>query len=242
MYKAVIFDLDNTLYDYDACHAQAWEALCCYAKEHLGMEREKFIRCREENIDALESRLGMPCAAIHNRILRYQGIMEKYGFPLIHCLKMSDLYWDTFFRYLVPAPGVEECLAALKEKKFCLGIGTNMTVDYQLRKLEALGLLKYFDFLVTSEEVLAEKPAGKFFACCAEKAGALPEECVFVGDDLQKDVMGARNAGMTAVWFCSNEAPTDGQLQCRRITHYDQLRRWLIGTENGCHLVSERSQ
>ncbi len=63
MYKAVIFDLDSTLYDCDACHARAWEALCCYAKEHLRLEREEFIRCREENIHAPESRLGMPCAA-----------------------------------------------------------------------------------------------------------------------------------------------------------------------------------
>ena len=40
------------------------------------------------------------------------------------------------------------------------------------------------------------------FALCAEKAGVLPEECLFVGDSRKKDVLGALNAGMHAAWYC----------------------------------------
>ncbi len=59
--------------------------------------------------------------------------------------------------------------------------------------------------MVTSEEAGAEKPDVRLFALCAEKAGCTAEECVFVGDNLKKDVAGAKNAGMHPVWFCPDK-------------------------------------
>ena len=55
---------------------------------------------------------------------------------------------------------------------------------------------------MSSEEAGADKPAPEMFALCAEKAGVLPEECLFVGDSRKKDVLGALNAGMHAAWYC----------------------------------------
>ncbi|MCD7887241.1 MAG: HAD-IA family hydrolase, partial [Clostridiales bacterium] len=66
---------------------------------------------------------------------------------------------------------------------------------------ERLGLLDALDFVVTSEEAGVEKPDPGLFLLCAEKAGCLPEECLFIGDNLKKDVLGAQNAGMEALWL-----------------------------------------
>ena len=100
--------------------------------------------------------------------------------------------------------------------------GTNMTLDWQLVKLEKLGLLPFFSFVVSSEEAGVEKPHPGLFALCAEKAGVSPEECLLVGDSLKGDVLGAENAGMRALWY----APEQSQFQQHPgFSHYSQLKK-----------------
>lgn len=229
MVKAVIFDIDNTLYSYDDAHAVAWEALCAYAREQLEMDADTFARCHKAAQTIVKERLGADCAALHNRQLRYQILLEENGKPLHHAIAMNELYWSTLIGAARPTPGILDCLKALKRAGFTLGIGTDMTVDYQLKKLVALQMLPLFDFIVSSEEVNVEKPQKKLFDCCAHKAKVRPEECLFVGDSLKKDVYGSSNAGMESVWYCPDLETGAQHPQIRKITHYDQLRNMLTG-------------
>lgn len=226
MVKAVIFDIDNTLYSYEDAHAVAWEALCAYARQELAMDAQEFLHRHNAAQTIVKARLGAPCAALHNRLLRYQVLLEQAQTPLRHAIAMNDLYWRTLIGAARPTPGILECLRALKAAGYILGIGTDMTLDYQLQKLVALDMLELFDFIVSSEEVNAEKPDRKLFDCCAQKAGAAPSECLFIGDSLKKDVLGAQEAGMAALWYCP-EGKTS-QPHIRSITHYDQLQALLI--------------
>lgn len=98
-----------------------------------------------------------------------------------------------------------ELLRALKARGLRVGVGTNMTADMQIEKLRILGMTPWVDLLVTSEEVGAEKPDPRLFALCAEKAGAEPGRCVFVGDSLAKDAAGAQAAGLLGVWYCRKQ-------------------------------------
>lgn len=228
MIKAVIFDIDNTLYSYDDGHAVAFGKLCQYAKERLGMDEETFKAYHKKAMQVVKERLGAECAALHNRLLRYQVLLELAKLPLHpHALEMNDLYWDTLIQVSEPSPGAAECIPALKRAGYVLGIGTDMTLDYQLKKLTKLQMLPYLDFIVSSEEVLTEKPDRKLFLCCAAKAGVAPEECLFVGDNLKKDVFGARNAGMEAMWFAPSREERQAHPEIEAFDHYDQLLRRL---------------
>ena len=227
MVKAVIFDIDGTLYSYDDAHAVAWKALCAYAQTHLGMDADTFSACHKAAQNIVKTRLDADCAALHDRQLRYQVLLEENGKPLHHAIAMNDLYWNTLIAAAEPTPGILDCLEALKQNGFILGIGTDMTIDYQLKKLVSLQMLPYFDFIVSSEEVNVEKPHEKLFACCAQKANVPVAQCLFVGDHLQKDYYGSIHAGMEAVWYCPDpaaEAPAD----VRRIDHFHQLRDMLL--------------
>lgn len=228
MIRAVIFDIDNTLYSYDNCHIVAWDALCRYAQQNLGMSREQFTRSHTAAAETVAQRLGAPCAALHDRLLRYQVLLEENGLALGHALPMSERYWDTLIAAATPAPGIMQCLSALKQAGYILGIGTDMTIDVQLKKLNALKMLQFFDFIVSSEEVLAEKPSQKLFQCCAHKAGVPAEQCLFVGDHLKKDIQGAENAGMTPVWYCPDEDQARAHPEYTHITHYDQLLQMVL--------------
>ncbi len=223
MIRAVIFDIDNTLYNFDSCHAVAWKALCDYVWEHLHMSAEEFARCHQEAAKVMNARLGISCGSVHNRLLRYQILLEENGFSIRHALPMSEIYWNTLFSEIRPEPGAVECIRKLKADGYILGIGTDMTVDYQFRKLQDLQLLPYFDFIVSSEEVMAEKPDQRLFRCCIQKAGVTAQECLYVGDNFQKDVLGAQNAGMGAVWYCPDAGKASEHPDYRSIRHFDEI-------------------
>ena len=202
MIKAVVFDIDNTLYSYDDAHAAAWQALTAYARKALDLSPEAFEALHKRGAGILEQRAGGKVAAIHNRLIRYQLMLEDAGLPIRHAPTMARIYWDTLLSAVRPAPGVYEAVDRLRERGLIIGLGTNMTADYQFEKLERLALIDRVDFLVTSEEVGAEKPARRLFDFCVKKAGCAPGECAFVGDHLQGDALGARAAGLAAVWLC----------------------------------------
>lgn len=199
--KAVLFDLDNTLYSYDNAHRTAIQALTDYAARNLELDGEAFAALHRSADRLLRARAGEACAAIHNRLIRYQIMLEKMGRPIAHAPRMAGIYWSAFLAGAEPDPAAAACLAGLREGGYLVGIGTNMTADYQFAKLERMDLLRWIDFMVTSEEAGAEKPDGRLFALCAQKAGCLARDCVFVGDSLVNDARGAKAAGMVPVWL-----------------------------------------
>ena len=98
----------------------------------------------------------------------------------------------------VSYPETESVLEILKEREFKLGVVSNAT-DLVRRVFDNLGLTKYFDFLVISDEVGVRKPSPRIFHLATEMAGTSPSRSLYVGDKLATDVAGAKRAGMNAV-------------------------------------------
>ena len=200
-YAAVVFDIDNTLYDYDAAHKVAFRALTAYASEAFGLAPERFEELHGRTYAQQKRLCGENCAAIHNRLIRFQMMLEAIGQPIAFAPTMSSIYWSGLIGAMTPSPGLIGLMPRLKAMGLKVGVGTNMTADIQFAKLERLGVLRDVDFMVSSEEINAEKPDRRLFDRCVEKAGCRADACVYVGDSLQKDVFGAENAGLRAVWF-----------------------------------------
>lgn len=221
MIKAFVFDIDNTLYSYDTAHKTAFQAVTDYVCPAFGLAPDEFAALHRQGDRLLRQRVGSVTAAIHNRLIRYQIILEELGQPIRHAPVMASLYWSTFLAAMEPGPGLQECLDSLKAQGFTLGVGTNMTAEYQYAKLEKLGILDAVDFMVSSEEAGAEKPERRLFDFCAGKAGCTPGECVFVGDSLEFDARGSLAAGMIPVWLCPEDRPCEPPI--RRIASLAEL-------------------
>jgi putative hydrolase of the HAD superfamily len=200
MIRTVIFDIDGTLYDYSAANTAAMDALRAYCREHFGWDAETFKAEHKAAYDELNHQAA-GTAVSHNRLIRYGLMMEKADLSMSHALAMNDLYWGTFLDHMEIFPGLKETLMDLKQAGYRLGIGSNMTADLQYRKLAKLGILELFSFIVTSEEALAEKPDPALFQRCIHKAGCEPQECLYIGDEPEKDAAGAEAAGMKALLY-----------------------------------------
>ena len=201
MIKAVIFDLDNTLYNFDAANEFGIRALAAYTEPVFGWDYPRMKDLYEESREKLTERMG-DVGSAHNRLLRFQNLLEEKKLPLHpHALEMAKAYWLGVLDNMAPSPGAREIMEELRRMGVRIGLGTDMTAYMQYEKLIRLGLMEYMDFIVSSEEAGTDKPGNAFFMLCARKAGCLPGECLFIGDNIVRDYGGAAAAGMQARWF-----------------------------------------
>ena len=73
--------------------------------------------------------------------------------------------------------------------------------EVQYKKLRACGLTDYFDTIVLSEDAGANKPSQAFFDYALRVTNAQKETTLMIGDNLQTDIMGAKQAGLDAAFF-----------------------------------------
>lgn len=235
MIKAVIFDLDGTLYDYNTLDKEAFARVGELVRERLGVSEaqygEAFMRARKST----KKKLG-ETAPSHSRMLYFQKTLEYLDIrPLYLALEMYETYWGVFLEKMTLYPGARKLLDALHDKYIRVAVCTDLLAHIQHRKLIALDLVDDVDCLVTSEEAGVEKPSQRIFALCLKKLRLEPEEVCFVGDNYKKDIKGATAAGMCAVWFCPEgvQDVPEGEPDCLKVTNYEELYKLLAGKVEG---------
>ena len=208
--RSIIFDVDDTLYDYTSAAKTAMDAISEYCLNNFGWDSAYTKKRTLETMYRQFNTLGMNDSAIHNRLIRFQMLLEEEKKPVYpHALTMYTLYWDTLCKNMNIADGVTDFIKAAKSKGISIGICTDMTSLIQYIKLDKLGILSLLDHIVTSEEAGVEKPDAGIFDLCIKKSGCLPHECLMIGDNWDKDILGALDSGMNACWFHPENAGKD---------------------------------
>jgi HAD superfamily hydrolase (TIGR02253 family) len=197
--KAVLFDLDNTLYAYDPCNEAALRHVCAMLNNASPITWEKFRTLHDEVRSELAIRLKHQ-AASHNRVIFFKEICERLaGRPQPKlAVELYQAYWQEFYRHMQVEPDALQVLEALRSN-FRLGIVSNHTTEIQLEKIDRLGLADCFDTIVTSEEAGAEKPAPAIFDFALARLDVRPAETAMVGDHPSGDIQGAQKAGILAI-------------------------------------------
>lgn len=200
--KAVLWDLDDTLYSRRDAARQMFPGLfraCLYTDRS-----EAFIR---EAVDFLMTQIGgkrMICESAFRALLaRYPG--DK---PYVHEACVA-YYYANIRDFAVPSAETVEIIRKLRAGGIKTAIVTNIVpelLEHQKKKVAALGIAELFDAVIYSAEFGAHKPDRRIFDHAAALLGVSNEECLFVGDDPDTDVAGARNAGMEAVWLDHRQA------------------------------------
>jgi putative hydrolase of the HAD superfamily len=209
MIKAVIFDLDDTLYGYEALDKEARMRVRALVCGELGIAAEDYEEAYAYGRGETKRQLG-DVAASHNRLLYCQKTLEYLGVnPMPLSLRMYEAYWGTFLEKMQLFDGAREFMDRMRAHGITMMICTDLTAHIQHRKIEALGIAGDIKYLVTSEEAGKEKPAPDMFALCLKKLGVKPEEVCCLGDSPVKDVEGAKAAGMRAVRFYPGEAAAE---------------------------------
>ena len=199
--KAIIFDTDNTLYSYAPANELALKSVFTKAELLLNINRKLFEEKFKEARLEIKKRICNQ-ASSHSRLLYFQRTIELLGFKtqLLLTLDLEQTYWRTFLQSCKLFPNVRELLDKLNNLNIQTAIITDLNSQIQFRKIIFFGLEKYFDYVVTSEEAGYDKPSKAPFELALKKLDLLPNECWMIGDNLNADVVGGKNCGLTTLY------------------------------------------
>lgn len=210
--KHIFFDLDRTLWDFDAnVDVTLREMFYRYGLDKTISSPEVFIaEYQFQNNRYWDLYIDGKITKKHLRTVRYRKTLEAFG---IKDKRMAE-QMGTDYIVLSPLqslvfPCTHQTLDYLKEK-YTLHIITNGFEEVQTIKVKSSKLDHYFANLITSEKAGALKPHRKIFDYSIKLAKAMPEECLMVGDEPEKDVQGALSVGMQAIYFNPAGKTIDG--------------------------------
>ncbi len=195
--KGILIDLDNTLYEYTSGHNIALDTTIQYISKMYSIP-ENTLRLSYESGRKQTHRSLHGLAASHSRLLYLQKLIEDNRISYKYILDFHNIYWDTFIKNMKLYEGVLELFTLFKDNN-C--IVTDLTADIQFKKLIQLGLMDNIKYIVTSEESGKEKPHPYIFHLALEKIGLDKNELVYIGDDYEKDIVGATSMGIKAIWL-----------------------------------------
>jgi putative hydrolase of the HAD superfamily len=172
---------------------------------------------------------------VEQRRRRVAALHAAFGGPVVDTQLFEA--WDAAFEVAFraawrPCPDASRLLDALDAAGLGRGVVTNMRIPYQHEKLAAVGLLERVGVLVGMEEFGVGKPDPRMFRHACEVLGVAPSEAAYVGDELDVDARGARDAGLLGVWLDrhgTGECPQDVAV----IRSLDELPA-ILGIGRGC--------
>lgn len=226
MYKHLFFDLDHTLWDFDAnARETLLELYDVYDLPKLGIDSaENFIQIYTEHNHRL-------WRDYHNGIIskeelrssRFRLTFEHYNIPeQLIPTKFEDDYVKTCPTKTNLFEGAHEVLSILKDK-YKLHIITNGFLESQEMKMGRTNIRQYFDEIFVSEVIGLYKPDIALFQHALGVANTTAQESLMIGDSLEADILGAKNAGIDQVYFNPNNDKHDFEITYEIKSLYELL-------------------
>jgi putative hydrolase of the HAD superfamily len=201
-YTHVFFDLDHTLWDFDANNLLTFdEILTNYQVYQRGIpDLQSFMRVYTDHNKALwDLYKADKIEKSFLSVTRFRLTLKNFG---IDDPELSAVIADDYIRIsptkTLLREGTFEILSYLR-LRYNLGLITNGFNEIQFIKIGNAGLEPYFPIIVTSEEAGCKKPCPEIFNYTLSKAGARAEKSIYIGDEPETDVPGAREAGVDQV-------------------------------------------
>lgn len=197
-FPVLAFDLDDTLWDTAATLSAAHDAMVA-AIPDLPAELQSAAGFRTEMLSTMSAHPDRS----HDFTFTRKETLRR-------CLNSETLAEEAFRHWFTtrnsPAffPRAVETLRELRDAGFRLcAISDGNSDPLQVEELQGI-----FEFAVSAAEAGAPKPDERPFRLAACKAGVSCSEMIYIGDNYQKDVVGAKNVGMRAIWV-RTPPPTD---------------------------------
>jgi putative hydrolase of the HAD superfamily len=186
--RAVVFDLDNTLFPRERFVRSGLAAVAQYVDAQFG-------------IPAMRAFTTLLKASAEEQGTEFQKLCETFGLRQAIVPELLQVF-RTHRPELWLAHGASEMLKQLRSDGWRIAILTNGLPPVQAAKISALGLRHYVDHVIYAAEYADNgKPHRAAFNEVLRRTGLAPEQCVMVGDDVASDIRGGREAGMHTIWM-----------------------------------------
>ncbi len=230
-YKHLFFDLDHTIWDFEANSRATLVELYnelnleqigvhdfdLFHKNYLVHNEKLWERYRKGFIKQEELRIKRMWLSLLDFKIADEKLAKNMGDRFLEMLPTRTI----LFPYTI------EILNYLTDKKYELHLITNGFEKTQHSKLKYSGLTEYFKAVVTSEGSNSLKPNKEIFDFAFQKTGATPEESIMIGDTLEVDILGAINAGIDQIHvnhISKNPETINGKLPTHTVYSLKELQ------------------
>ena len=189
---AVLFDLDDTLYDRLQAGRRRDE---WFVDTHLGLTDASERRAALDLLGDLDN------GGYGDKNTLIETMCRQYPALKSDAERLRTVYVDRLVESLTLPAETAALLAALQGAGVPFGVITNGTSRTQRRKLGVLGVSGLTSCVFVSEEFGCKKPDLRIFAAASSCLGLPPAQILFVGDHCELDVFGADRAGMKTAWL-----------------------------------------
>ncbi|HEX8785167.1 MAG TPA: HAD family hydrolase [Telluria sp.] len=223
--KAILFDLDDTLWPIAPTILQAEQSLFDWLREHAPRVAERFSidTLRQARLELLAQK---PEFHLDLGKLRRAGLLAAFEQAGEDPAKVEHAMTQFFAarNAVIPFDDVVPGLIRLRDKVL-IGSISNGNAD-----LRTIGLSHHFKVSVAAHELGVAKPDAAIFLAACRELNVAPEDAVYVGDDVLLDVQGAQRAGLRAVWM--NRTGSTKHLEHEvvpdaEVRDFDELLDWL---------------
>ncbi|MDX1326987.1 MAG: YjjG family noncanonical pyrimidine nucleotidase [Arenibacter sp.] len=221
----VFFDLDHTLWDFEKNSALTFQKIL--SESAVGVDLDDFLKTYIPiNLEFWKKyREGK----VTKEELRYQRLKNTFdslrygvGDELIHYL--ANQYIEHLSSYNNLFPNALEILGYL-QPKYKLHIITNGFQEVQDRKLRNAKIDHFFNQVINSEMAGAKKPDPLIFQLALDKAKAVPQRSIMIGDSVEADIIGAQRVGFHVLHFNAHKEPKHNY--CEIIQNLNEIKLFL---------------
>lgn len=198
MIKTILWDLDNTLLDFNKAEKIAVSKTLEYFK--IPAEEKTLRRYSQLNLQQWKLLEQGKLTREEVKLRRFELLFQELETD--QSAKEAAKMYETLLaqgHYFME--GAEELLETLYGR-YDMYLVTNGTLSVQRGRLKSSGIGKYFKDIFISEEVGYNKPSIEYFNCCFAKIPDFSKEtAIIIGDSLTSDIQGGINAGIRTLWF-----------------------------------------
>ena len=224
MVKFVFIDIDDTLLDFDKnatlAVKMAFEKVGLNYLEEYG---PKFLKINDALWRMIEKK-ELTREGLHK--VRFQKVLSEFSLSGDGAL-VEKLFREHLFDLAIPVEGALDIVKYLSNK-YILCAASNAIYNQQINRLKKAGMLEYFSKIFVSEIIGHNKPNKEFFDACFSKLnGATPSNTVMIGDSLTADVKGAKEYGMTTIWFNKKNQVAEEKAYTYSVNELSMIKKYL---------------
>ncbi|ABS55693.1 HAD-superfamily hydrolase, subfamily IA, variant 3 [Methanoregula boonei 6A8] len=184
--RALLFDMDNTLFDLVGAQIAACESVVRHLGYDDGDDLFLYFLNGSHGFESTEN------------IRQY---MEERRIPTNGMYEQAcRIYASEKLRNVTPYPGVAKTLAAVRERGYTMALVTDAEHPDARLRLDKCGLTRFFDCMVTYDKVGVKKPAPDPFLAALRAVDARPHEALFIGDSPRRDIEPCNKLGIRTVY------------------------------------------
>ena len=188
---SVLFDLDNTLLDRSA----GFESFC-RELYHTSVVMSDTHTERE----AVDLMLDWDAQGMRSREDFFKNVLGQWPGVFRDLHQAMQVFIESYPRLMVLEPRIRALLEDMQDADLPTGIVTNGGAIMQSNKIRESGLEGLVGTVVISEEAGVSKPDPRIFEQALSQIQSSPSSTLFVGDNPEADILGAKGIGMPTAW------------------------------------------